>query len=74
MDQHHNRVRKAERESAAVECFGHGQRDEQEPRHSAEQHQPPRRGVGSHSVGEPRVAAVHPEDDRQQYGNPQQVQ
>jgi hypothetical protein len=74
MDSHDHGVREAERQAATVKGSRYRQCHQQESRHAAEQHQPARSGVGGDGVGEPRIAAVHPEDDRQQYGYAQQVQ
>jgi hypothetical protein len=72
VDAHHHQVGQAEREVAAGEGLGDGQGQDQEPGHAAEQHQAPGRPVEGDRVGEPGVAAVHPEDHAQHQHHPQQ--
>ncbi len=63
MDRVDNEVAQTEEPAGVAERVRHGQGHSQERAHSDQDQGPPSAGHGRNGVGQPGIAAVHPEND-----------
>jgi hypothetical protein len=64
VQQHYREVTEAESESVAFVGLRDRERDDEESAHTADQEEPVPQVVGGDRIGQPRIAVVHPPDDR----------